>query len=368
IDERVILGAANNRNYGLEIMSWLLDRDNEVVIPITEAVLAAVLKNEERGAEMLQLILDRRRDDVQVTPLVLEGLQYACHGMMELLLQLRGDDIQVTGKLLRAAAENRNDGETICTPLRRNPEVEITENILLEATENTEKGLDIMERLLIHCGPDFGIGEMVVIKIAENPKIGLDMMKMLLSRQQAGFVIFEEVLEAAAQNGHSGREMLKLLTNNGGMEIPITEGIVSKATGNMEQAVLVMEYLLDLHRNNLPITQKVLSHAACTDWYDNTYILQLLFPKFAGARVTGKMFMAAALLNVASINPDALLILFDQRGNDISVTENVVFAALDGKYPVATIRFIMGRLGSKVPITDEILVKAATTEKPTIEG
>jgi hypothetical protein len=87
------------------------------------------------GRRLLRDLTGRIRDDVQVTEYEMEQVtRYFDKRLITLLLKLRKDKIPVTGKVVKAAAENREYSEEVLGVLldQRSDEVKITERVDLK--------------------------------------------------------------------------------------------------------------------------------------------------------------------------------------------------------------------------------------------
>ncbi|PYI11903.1 hypothetical protein BO78DRAFT_413007 [Aspergillus sclerotiicarbonarius CBS 121057] len=459
IDERMIVAAAENRSSGLGLMTIFLDRferEGRATVPITDGIVARVIRNMQAGKHILRLLFNTHNADVRVTSEIVDSLmdssrtslltvelfvrkraadfhvdeasmgrlaERGSQKTMELLLEARRDDIQVTENVLVAACCNPRDPGVLRVLLgRRQPGVNVSERLLGAAVGNWHSGLEIIQVLLDECGPDFALGEDVLLKVASNNRLGLDMVRLLLRRQQAGLVVSTAVLAAAAGNIKSGREILELLMSNGGSGLEITEDMLMAAARNTFQPTL--EYLLELEEQSqgrgLPITAKVLNHVvryrdvecvetvlrrhpdtpvqeeATTPRYLTHYghdeadshngdkggeVLDLLLDRQlleVNEQVVETVAGNSSALKIlysrnpkfpitqqaavrAAEDPVARRFLLDTRIDDIPISEEVMIAvAREGHTISADMQRILAHFGQKVPITENLLAAAAS--------
>ncbi|KAL6165452.1 hypothetical protein ACJQWK_08678 [Exserohilum turcicum] len=88
---------------------------------VPEEVLKAAARNEENGAEVLWLLIERLGDSIQITEEVLKaaaGNTNAGGDVMDLLLNHQ-EDIQITEEIVEAAASNKAIGQEVISLLKR---------------------------------------------------------------------------------------------------------------------------------------------------------------------------------------------------------------------------------------------------------
>jgi NACHT domain len=196
ITERVVKAAIRNRS-GKEVMVLLLDRRGDDV-QITEE-MAKSAANYYTG-EVMVLLLDRRGDDIQITEELTALIAGRCPvEAMKMLLNRRGGDVQITEKVVKAAAENRNDERVMALLLdRRGDDIQVTEEVVKAAIGNSNE--KIITLLLDRRGDDVQITEEVIKTAAENWNNG-KIMTLLLDRRGGNVQITDEVIKAAATAG-----------------------------------------------------------------------------------------------------------------------------------------------------------------------
>ncbi|KAB8250243.1 hypothetical protein BDV35DRAFT_377523 [Aspergillus flavus] len=330
---------------GHRLMCLLLDRQDKLVVPVTESVLYTALWNND-GGETMRVLLDRRRKDIQITEDLMESVtavssynpdiselilqhwgatvplnqdiiwkfwRYAPAKVMELLLQTRGHEIQITEELVAAAAAN-GDHAVFRLLWERVSGIEITSETWQRIVWSSN-GLEWMEMVLAKCPQRYFLENEIILKMARS-SYGLPLMRMLLDKREAGLVVFdvsEATMIAAASNEDCPQQMMELVINNADSEIPVNEKILSSAIGNVRAAESALEYLLELEQN-LPITEEVLVSAAAATavpFYQRQRVLKFIFNKFPDAPMTDRVFKAAGHMS------GVLLSLWLKRGRHV---------------------------------------------------
>jgi hypothetical protein len=81
-------------------------------------VIKAAAENREYGKEILTLLIEKRGDNFQLTTDVVKAaVAYSTHNVMKLLLEKRGNQFQIIGDVVKAAAQNKENGKEILTLL-----------------------------------------------------------------------------------------------------------------------------------------------------------------------------------------------------------------------------------------------------------
>ncbi|KAE8314660.1 hypothetical protein BDV41DRAFT_563510 [Aspergillus transmontanensis] len=329
LNEDFVEAVAGNETSGHRLMCLLLDRQDKLEVPVTEIVLQAALENDD-GGKMMRVLLDRRREDIQITEdlmgsvaslseynpeiselilqhwgatvplnqeIIEEFVRSAPAKVMELLLQIRGHEIQVTEELLRVAAVSNEDDAVFPLLWERMSGIEIT----LETWQCIIPGFhgsEWMDIILAKCHQRYFLENEIIQEVAKT-YFGLPLMRMLLDKREAGLVVFdvsEATMIAAASNWNCPQQMMELVINNADSEILINEKILCSAIGNIFESESAMMYLLELDQN-LRITEEVLVSAAATAAADSFYlrhgVLEFIFNKFPDAPMTDRVFKAA---------------------------------------------------------------------------
>ncbi|KAH9235751.1 hypothetical protein K456DRAFT_1770986, partial [Colletotrichum gloeosporioides 23] len=301
------------------MVQWAFD--NEISFAISEVVLKAAATNEESGAQIMALLLDKRGDNIQITEEVVKAAatnEKSGTEIMALLLDKRGDSTQITEAVVKAAAANEESGTEIMALLldKRSDVIQITEEVVKAAAANWRSGNKIISLLLDKRGNDIQITERVVQAIIG----GFDesTVRLFLDKRGDNIEITEEVVKAAAANWRSGNKIMSLLLDQRGDEIQITEEVVKAAAANQKSDNKIMALLLEKRSDEIQITEEVVKAAAANE-ESGTEIMSLLLDKRSDEiQITEEVVKAAAANRWSSTEIMALLL--DKHGDNIQIT------------------------------------------------
>ncbi|KAI9927693.1 hypothetical protein MW887_002545 [Aspergillus wentii] len=350
--ENFVIVTAENRS-GNQLMSLLLDRQEQLEVPVTEEVLDAVARNTNCGEETMRMLCDRRGKDIQITerlmwtvaensgrnpgiptlvfekfgatvPLshwtISDFVYNATPEVMEFLLQIRGDKIQVTERLLLHVARYQRHSGVFQLLWKRAPGIEITGELLWRIARE-RKGLEYLEFLLRECPKGCFIDDRIVQRVAKSSS-GLPLMQILLDKREAGLIAFhisKRTLRAAALNS---RQMMDLVINNAGPDVSINE-ILCLLAGYHCEIEPVLKHFLELDEN-LPISEEILCSAAANLLNGESTILKYLLELDKSPPISEKVLCSATgnLFNLESI-----LKFLIENGADLPITEKLLCSA-----------------------------------------
>ncbi|XRM38322.1 hypothetical protein ABZX51_001753 [Aspergillus tubingensis] len=365
INERIVLAGARNEVCGMKLVTILLNRyegTGVALVPVTENVLETILQNMECGDDILQLLLERRNDDVRIYPRIKEIMEYpvilnrraitillaqrhveivigekfianfaryAGDAEMEVLSSVLDDDSMLSENVLESVVTNRSGVGVLRQLLRRRQHrLPVSEDLLCTAAfyGDSEK----LEALLDDCGLDLAISERVMLEIVGNEIYGAKMLEMLLRRQQAGFIVTPAILDTAASQA-SAMNVVKILMNNGGLKVPITEDTMLRIVSDD-----LLCFLLDLEERSqihaLPITEEFILHAVTT--FEST-TLEVILRKRPMTYVSEDMFVECDSMST-------LKLLMKQPHSQLPVTRMMErLEKKDGQKPTDILRFLL---------------------------
>ncbi|VUC35844.1 unnamed protein product [Clonostachys rosea] len=217
---RVVVATAAKHDENLKL---LLEKKGDEILITPEVVRAAA----RSSSENLKLLLERRGDEIQVTPEIMIAAVESCiwNGSLKLLLEKRGDEILITPEVVIAAVGGHPENVKLLLE-RRGDEILITPEIMMAAAARSS---------------------------SEN-------LKLLLKNRGDEIQITPEITMAAA--ARSSSKNLKLLLENRGDEIQITPEITMAAAARSSSENLKL--LLEKRRHEVQITPEVLIVAART--------------------------------------------------------------------------------------------------------
>ncbi|WYZ35532.1 hypothetical protein EsH8_X_000179 [Colletotrichum jinshuiense] len=359
---QVVEAAARNENKGKEVMALLLNQRGDQITITKEVVEAAAENhNKDKGKEVITLLLNWQGNQATVTKEIVSTIARRFDKeVMALLLDHQGDQINITEEVVKAAAGNEENGEEVMALLldQRGDQITITEEVVKAAAENIFNGEKVMKLLLNRRGDQITITEEIVKAAAGNEENGKEVIALLLDQRGDQITITEEVVKAAVETLSSGEKVIELLLNERGDEITITEEVVKAAAEKMFNGEKVMELLLNRRGDQITITEDVVK-AAAGNWLDGKEIMALLLERRGDQITITEEVVKAAVGN--SNGKEVMTLLLDQRGDQITITEEVVKAAAgnlqSGKEITA---LLFDRLGNQINITEDVFV--ATTK------
>ena len=366
----------------LEVMRNLL-KQNKDIAPVKEEEVVQIAGEFRR--EVMSLLLERRGDEIQITEEVVKaaaGNPRNSETLMNLLLDRRAGEVKITEEVLKAAAGNPgtfwysnkiwSSGKEVMELLldRRADEVRITDDVVKAAAGNPGSGRKVMELLLDRRADEVKITEEVVMVAAGNPDSvwhsGKEVMELLLDRRAGEVKITEEVLKAAARNPdgvwHSGKEVMELLLRRRADEVKITEEVVTAAAGNSRSSEKLMKLLLDQRSDEVKITEEVLKAVAGNPSSGGGLTKMLLDRRADEVKVTEEVLKAAAR-NRDSVwynGKEVIELLLHRRADEVKITEQVLKTAAANPYSGKVVMaLLLDRRADEVKITEGVLKAAA---------
>ncbi|RFU80453.1 ankyrin repeat [Trichoderma arundinaceum] len=259
VTERSVKSAVENEQKAAEIMTMLLDKRGDE-IEITEDVLRSAVTNKEAGVATIALLLEKRPNDVNITAeVVKEAAQRGSSDTMSLLLDTCGHGIIITEYIIIAAmANDRSMLELLLE--RRVHEIKFTEAVIINALIRHAETLG----LILDSARSIKITEHMVVTAARG---SLGNMEELLNKRGAEIKITEAIVKAATDNNAHGSEMLSLLIHRRGNEIKITEDIVKAAARNYTGGLELVAVLLDKRGDEVNLTQGIIDVVQSRDFW-----------------------------------------------------------------------------------------------------
>jgi ankyrin repeat protein len=128
----LLLGAAENLGYGLEVMDFLLAQDER--LSITEEVLKAAAGNFQFGKDLVDLLLNYDRGATLTEKVAIAAARHAMRRDTLAFLLHRDPKLPITEQVWKAAAANSSD--VIQFLLDRGSDIYVTEDVLEAAARN----------------------------------------------------------------------------------------------------------------------------------------------------------------------------------------------------------------------------------------
>ena len=392
ITEGVIKAAVGNKMSGRDITRLLFDKRGEE-IRITEEVVKAAVGNEVSGRDITRLLFDKRGEEIHITEEVVKaavGNEVSGRDITRLLFDKRGEEIHITEEVIKTAVKNRMNGGDITHLLlkQRGGEITITEGVIKAAVGNKMSGRPLTRLLLEEHGRQVQITESLVCLIARN--FDAQTMDILLKQRGEEITITEEVIKAVVENKWSGRRIIHLLLKGYGRkvqitdtlvcliarnfdaqtmdvllkqrggEITITEGVIKAAVGNEMSGVDITHLLFDERGEEIHITEGVIKAAVGNEISGRPLTRLLLEEHGRQVQITESLVCLIA----RNFDAQTMDILLKQRGEEITITEEVIKAAVGNEVSGGDItRLLFDKRGEEITITEEVIKAAVKNRK-----
>ncbi|CAN9220044.1 unnamed protein product [Alternaria alternata] len=196
-------------------------------------------------------------------------------------LRRRGLEVPLSEDMIKAAAENEENGQEImsCLLQQRGHEILVTEEVIKAALGNKKNGLDIMKFLFQERRDEMTITGGIIKAAVVDEVNGLEIMKLLYQERIGLWMIAEGVLEAAASNEKNGLEIIKTLHQGAWNRWEITEGVMKAAARNEKNGLDIVKFLYEERGEKFRITKGVIE-AARDNTTSGMEITNFLFQKF----------------------------------------------------------------------------------------
>ncbi|EEA22155.1 Pfs, NACHT, and Ankyrin domain protein [Talaromyces marneffei ATCC 18224] len=353
ITEDVVRAAAGNEQSGKDIMTQLLGRRRDQIY-ITEDIVKVAARNGQSGKDIITLLLDQRGDQIQITEDVVKAAaQSSSNDVMMLLLDQHRDQFQITEDVVKTAARNGWNGKDIMTLLLdREDQIQITEDVIKASVTNYWNGKDIMTLLLDRRGDEIQITQDLIMTAVEYGSN--DVITLLLDRRRDQIQITEDLVKAIVGNDRNKKGIITLLLDQQGDQVQITQDVVEAAAASGSNDVMMI--LLDQRGDQFQITEDVVKAAAGNYRNGKGIMILLLDQKGDQVQITQDVVEAAA----ASGSNDVMMLLLDQRGDQFQITEDVVKATAENAYSGEDIMtLLLDQRGDQFQITEDVVKAAA---------
>ncbi|KAI1825244.1 hypothetical protein F4861DRAFT_538149 [Xylaria intraflava] len=346
-----------------EILQILLNKRGDE-IQITPEMVEAAAINESHGEAVMRLLLNERGDEIKISPEVMETA--ASNGLsgiyvVRLLLDKRGGEIQITPGILKAAARNKESGMGVMKLLleERGNEIQITPEVLQAAIWNpsASMGVEVIRLLLNERGDEIRITPQVLVAVAGKHLCGDEMMRLLLDKYGDGVQITPEVVEAVAEN--SGEvKLMKLILDERGDKVQITPEAVKAVAKNSNCGEELMRLLLDKYGDEVQITPEVVEAAARSS--SGVKLMRLILNE-RGDKVQITSEAVQAVAKNSDCGEEMMRLLLDKPGHKIQITPEAVEAVANNEeLGIEMMRLLLNERGDEIRITPGVLEAAAS--------
>ncbi|KAE8407050.1 hypothetical protein BDV37DRAFT_280315 [Aspergillus pseudonomiae] len=323
ITMEMLVAAAGNFSDGFEMMKLLLEEWSPDT-PVGEEVIYKLASNRYHGLEIMNLLLQNQQTGITISQEALaRAARWTDKEMLEVLVNNTESGVKITPEILCAAAKNWKSAEAVMTYLLDlgGKDLEIPENMLVSAAENRFKGANIL-CLVLDRFPEVKVTD----RVFEAACGSQDSMSVLLKRFPNQFPK-EIVIEKIATDTISGYHALELLIHQG--VIDIDQNLVEKLAGNSDALRTLIKFKPDF-----PVSHQTLLVAA-----ESTICMDIV------------LFACKMEFTITTDIVDAAV-----ESTGIDETRELC--------DFAVIRLLFGQYGSRFPITEMVLTRAALHKNP----
>lgn len=257
------------RNGSAETAAFFLERQpGNISADERDEMLASALSNSWNGEEVTRLLLGYLRIDHIDEQVIIAALESPrCGGELLRLLHSRWSNLTFSGAALAVAVRYQRLDD-VKFVLERCECVGVTEKVLTAAAENMHSAVNL-EYLLLH-DPDVNVSESVVVQAIHRSFLDIDYFNVL-SRHGKSLVGTENVIAAAAKEVYGPDILRIILKQDRGAKISSSMIMVAMQARRGAALVSVMLH----HDHTLAVTEKHLV-AAASNPYDPSLIFSLL--------------------------------------------------------------------------------------------
>ncbi|GIJ83065.1 hypothetical protein Asppvi_001582 [Aspergillus pseudoviridinutans] len=360
IHQRVVEAAARNSENGRDIMRLLLEKRRDQ-IQITADVVRAAAGNWSCGKDVMALLLDQQRNQVHLTKEVVATIiERFDKSVVALLIDRHADHIQITEDIVRAAAENRSSGKDIMALFldQQGDQIRITENALSTMVRMFDETMITL--LLARRGNQTQIIQKVIRAAAQDYKMQrvfvIDILNRLEHQTRSLTRSLTRQILSVIRTFHLA-SVTKLLREKGD-KIQITEMFLKAAVENRNSGKGITKFLLSQQKNQFQITEELLSAAAQNQKDGKDIIALLLHYQGDNIHVTEGVLKAAAENTGNGV--EIIKLLLDQPGGHTQITKDVLKAAAGNTTNgMEIIKFLLDQQGDPVQVTEDVLKVAA---------
>jgi hypothetical protein len=341
-----------------DIMEFLLHEN----VKISNEALASLVKL--FGAKILKFVQSSQWDETLITEAVVAAAA-ACQEeeAMTLLLKQREKDIEITEQVLKDAVYSDNCSRAVLELLiKQEHRAEITEDVMIAAAKNWEKGVEVITVLLEELNEDIEITEGILKAAVGNYRNSKVITEILLEVNDNKIEITESMVKASAINSSGGRAIITLYLEKSENNLQIPESALRAAVGYSGSGALIT-WLFEKHGDRIHLTEPLVMAAASS--YDASEMLGLLV-EYRGSEVnyTENVIKSAAKSYYASTK--VITSILEMRNNQIEITEDILIAVADNGFSgLDTMKVLLDRRPKEVKITEGVLKAVARSQANT---
>ncbi|KAE8152368.1 hypothetical protein BDV25DRAFT_137941 [Aspergillus avenaceus] len=348
IHEEIVVAVVRNENCGSELLNILLvqsDNGRMVVVPITATVLVSCLQNLGCAVALLQTLIKRRDADVQITPEVKRLLDTAdplWGPAIRLLMEARPRQLISHRKFMTQYFQVATGEEIELVLDTYGKGIPVSEESLVAAVWYN-RDVRAIRLLLSRRERKSPVSDRIIIK-AIHHMWGqvVDVVSAVLDECDASFPLSEAVMISIIDSRQPAAVLRELLRRQQGFKI--TKSILHKAISRGRE---VLEILMNNGGLDVPVDESMVFSAISSDSVI-TYLLELeeesqipLLP------ITDEAVSVA----VSCLGSEALRVILDKRPG-ISVSKGMVVGAYDD---LDKLLLLQSRSSDSLPGKEEVL-------------
>ncbi|CAI7627297.1 unnamed protein product [Penicillium bialowiezense] len=322
LDETLAENAAENSTSGHLLISLLLDRKKRMGFKLTEELLKSVLWNGGCAEQIMHLLLSRCGADIKLTPSLIHELMLPVrNGAPIALLNDRLQDIVVDETCVATFAQGKKETMELLLQ-HRGEEVKVTQKVLVTAARRSS-----------------------------DPRT----VRLLLKKREPEAIIDKEILLAATENEDSSG-VFDVLLDECGQDTIIDDTIMQSILQNRWEGLAMIKMLLCRQQAGFLVTQQTLCNAA---EHQNREMMEFLVNNADGSDLPITENTLHSVTRNMYLGPAVMECLFDLRGHNLPVSENVLVATAYGCIDTAddVLRFLLERWPD-IPVSDQLLEAA----------
>ena len=336
----------------------------EFGVPLTAFSLRSA---SQAGGEILSTILKARRDEIVMTPRLLQSAaaHFTPGNMLSLITHPK---FTVTASMLRSTMANVQHGYEILALLGDRPETRLFFDQSLLAIAITDSSKDMVAYLLDRLSNTPIVTATMITQASTNWESGLEIAEMLLDRFPNDIHITEDIILSIMDVNSSDssylsfattiHDFLQLLFKHVGPEFPVTERLLlgaARSEFEEDYDAIVFKLVLSRFSNTLPIPHDVVMAVAKNSnaWAAMPLLLRRRKPEIC---ITDEI-LCAAIPNMDSYSS----MLCNAARHSLRITEKAIEKAAKVSGGKGFLQ-ILNAADTDIRITQDILLAAVSND------
>lgn len=325
------------------------------------------------GEEVMDILLDLRRADAPITEKVLKAV--VCNDLGDVLLSQQRRESHIAPDIFNLACRSWRRGEQILRALLRyeSTEILLSKDLVVAAAENSRSGSRLIVALINHQGLNVRLEKEVVTEIIR--RLDNEAIELLFDRQPE-IELTETILIAAACNVKYEGNLMEFLLKAQSSKPPITEAVILAAINNRGRGFKLLAWLLQqtISPTVVGLIGDIVSHDGCPSNI-MALLLRQPNHQVVLCDIIGEIFerryedvishllyysevpLVETIAKAAAANKENGYMIFSVLHEEVKVpiTQDVVEAALRNTGAGLKIIELLVNEGNMIPITKEVL-------------